>query len=165
SAGSCRLSARESSAPRIAYSVTCAPLRSTSSHVPRPDDRDGTDERAKITAAQTTTGPQSANFRIGGHDRLVSDRRAVRESGVNPGRSRRCEGRRSPPKCHWPAGREGGGGGSPESEDLPPALNPNPSRKEASCQGDSSFSSSRQRRPWCSSPSRWRPYACTCASR
>src|SRR4051794_26485839 len=25
------------------------------------------------------------------------------------------------PKCHWPAGREGGEGGSPESEDLPPA--------------------------------------------
>src|SRR5213076_387308 len=25
------------------------------------------------------------------------------------------------PKCHWPPGREGGEGGSPESEDLPPA--------------------------------------------
>jgi hypothetical protein len=23
-----------------------------------------------------------------------------------------------PPRCHWPQGREGGGGGSPESEDL-----------------------------------------------
>src|SRR6266487_1304067 len=29
------------------------------------------------------------------------ERRAVRESGANPGRSRRCEGRRSPAKSHW----------------------------------------------------------------
>src|SRR6266516_6413688 len=29
------------------------------------------------------------------------ERRAVREPGANPGRSRRCEGRRSPAKSHW----------------------------------------------------------------
>ena len=48
----------------MAYSVMCAPLRSTSSQVPRPDERDGTDESAKITAAQAMTGPQSLNWRI-----------------------------------------------------------------------------------------------------
>ena len=30
------------------------------------------------------------------------------------------------PKCHWPQGREGGAGGSPESEDLPLASKPEP---------------------------------------
>ena len=34
------------------------------SAVPSPDESDGIDENAKITAAQTTTGPQSVNFRI-----------------------------------------------------------------------------------------------------
>jgi hypothetical protein len=43
----------------------CAPLRSTSSQVPSPEDSDGIEENAKITAAQTTTGPQRVNFRIG----------------------------------------------------------------------------------------------------
>ena len=38
-----------------------------------------------------------------------------------------------PPRRHWPAGREGGGGGSPESEDLPLAPTPFPSRKEETC--------------------------------
>src|SRR5436190_1211211 len=33
---------------------------------------------------------------------LISrERRAVREPGASPGRSRRCEGRRSPAKSHW----------------------------------------------------------------
>ena len=48
----------------------------------------------------------------------------MRESGANPGRSRRCEGSCSPaetPLAHRETGsREGGGRGSPESEDLPP---------------------------------------------
>ena len=72
-----------------------------------------------------------------GHDRVAAQRRAVREPGASPGRSRRCEGRCSSAGSHWPSGREGGGGGSPESEDLPPAANPNPSRKEDSCFDDS----------------------------
>ena len=46
-------------------------------------------------------------------------RRAVGEAGANPGRSRRCEGRRFRAERHWPAGWEGGTGGRPESEDLP----------------------------------------------
>ena len=39
----------------------------------------------------------------------------------------------SPPKRHWPAGREGGGGGSPESEDLrsPRIRSPRGRRKRA----------------------------------
>ena len=44
----------------------------------------------------------------------------MREPGVSPGRSRRCKGKCSP--ATTPLGRdawEGGGGGSPESEDLP----------------------------------------------
>jgi hypothetical protein len=44
----------------------CAALRSTSSQVPRPDESEGIDDSPKITAAQTTTGPQSANLRIRG---------------------------------------------------------------------------------------------------
>ena len=47
----------------------------------------------------------------------------MREPGASPGRSRRCEGRCSPAESHWrrtrTRGREGGGGGCPESEDLP----------------------------------------------
>jgi len=46
----------QSSAPRIAYSVVCASLRRSRSQPPRPEDRFGTDENAKITAAQATTG-------------------------------------------------------------------------------------------------------------
>ena len=58
-------------------------------------------------------------------DRLQpSQGSAVREPGANPGRSRRCEGSCSPaetPLAHRETGsREGGGRGSPESEDLPP---------------------------------------------
>src|SRR5262245_53367118 len=51
---------------------------------------------------------------IGSHQRY-----ADREPGGNPGRSRRCEGSCASAGNHWPRGREGGGGGSPESEDLP----------------------------------------------
>src|SRR5437016_3431897 len=32
---------------------------------------------------------------------VSAERRAVREPGASPGRSRRCEGRRSPAKSHW----------------------------------------------------------------
>ena len=68
------------------------------------------------------------------------------------------------PRRHWPTGREGGAGGSPESEDLPLASNPNPSRKEDSCQDVSvlfavlvAALARRPRRP--------RRRACTCASK
>jgi len=47
--------------------------------------------------------------------------------------------------------REGGAGGSPESEDLPVASNSNPSRKEDSCTGSSSVGSPSPRRRCCSS--------------
>ena len=56
-----------------------------------------------------------------------------REAGASPARSRRCEGRRSSPRGHWPRpGRRRGG--SPESEDLPLAPNRSPRgrRKRAS---------------------------------
>ena len=58
-------------------------------------------------------------------DRLMpSQGSAVREPGAIPGRSRRCKGSCSPaetPLAHRETGcREGGGRGSPESEDLPP---------------------------------------------
>ena len=43
----------------MAYSVTCAALRSRSSHVESSVDPLGSDENAKITAAQTTTGTQA----------------------------------------------------------------------------------------------------------
>ena len=56
----------------------------------------------------------------------------VREPGASPGRSRRCEGRRCPATMPLARRWEGGGAGSPESEDLPP-VDPNPSWKEDSC--------------------------------
>ena len=109
------------------------------SQIPSPEQRLGIEESAKMTAAQTTTGSQTESARevgIGGHDR-VAPRAAVREPGANPGRSRRCEGSCSSAETTG-LGREGGGGGSPESEDLPRRRTPNPSRKEDSCIDDSS---------------------------
>ena len=44
---------------RIAYSVTWATLRSTTSQVECSAELPGSDESAKITAAQTTTGTQA----------------------------------------------------------------------------------------------------------
>src|SRR5438477_11014767 len=52
-----------------------------------------------------------------------------------------------PPRRHWVATWEGGGRGSPESEDLSPAANPNPSRQEDSCNAVSSQSSRLLRPP------------------
>ena len=46
-------------------------------------------------------------------------RHAAREPGANPGRSRRCEGSCFSAETTGLRGWEGGGGGSPESEDLP----------------------------------------------
>ena len=63
----------------------------------------------------------------------------MREPGASPGRSRRCEGSSSPaetPLARRVTGRrEGGGRGSPESEDLPLSSIPNPSWKEDSWLG------------------------------
>ena len=50
--------ARSSRSASTAYSVMCASFRSSRSQVPRWVESDGTDENAKITAAQTTTGSQ-----------------------------------------------------------------------------------------------------------
>ena len=50
-------------APRIAYSVMCAPLRRIVSQAPRPVPRLGIDENVKMTAAQTITGSQSETAR------------------------------------------------------------------------------------------------------
>src|SRR5262249_19512739 len=50
--------ARTRSAPSTAYSAVWAILRRTRSQPPRPLDRLGIEENAKITAAQTTTGSQ-----------------------------------------------------------------------------------------------------------
>ena len=55
--------ARMSRPARIAYSVMCAPLRRIVSQVPSPELRLGTDEKAKITAAQRTTGSQRSSAR------------------------------------------------------------------------------------------------------
>ena len=74
--------------------------------------------------------------------RLPPARRAVREPGASPGRSRRCEGRRS--RAELPlaprAGKAAPEGAPSQKTCLSPA-NPNPSRKEDSCQGVSLFSS------------------------
>src|SRR5437762_5036032 len=100
-----------------------APLRSTVPHTPSPLERCGMDGNAKITAAHANTGSHTVTTRdlvVTGGDASLrpTNRRAARESGASPERSRRCEGRRSRATCHWPTGWEGGEGGSPESEDL-----------------------------------------------
>ena len=58
-------------------------------------------------------------------------RRAEREPGASPGRSRRCQGRCSPPDATGPPGREGRRG--PRVRRPTARLQPNPSRKEDSC--------------------------------
>src|SRR5204863_9868992 len=85
----------------------CAPLRSTVSHTPSPLERCGMDENAKITAAHANTGSHTVTTRdliVTGGDASLrpTNRRAARESGASPERSRRCEGRRSRATCHWP---------------------------------------------------------------
>src|SRR5262245_7762297 len=119
----------------------CAPLRRIVSTLPSPVPRPGMDEKVKMTAAHTITGSQSETARELGIGPMIGspERHAVREPCGNQGRSRRCEGSCSFAEDHWPRGREGGGGGSPESEDLPRRRNPSPSRKEDSCFDDSSL--------------------------
>ena len=82
----------------------CASLRRTRSQVPSPVPRWGIDERAKISAAQSEDGQPAARARIGHRPMIGSPetRSTVREPGASPGRSRRCEGRCSPPRRHWP---------------------------------------------------------------
>src|SRR4051812_27633113 len=75
--------ARSRSTARIAYSVACAHLRSTRSQVPSPELRLGTDENAKITAAQTTTVSQRVT--IAADARLAA---LTGERGGKPGRIR-----------------------------------------------------------------------------
>src|SRR5512133_3185739 len=53
-------------------------------------------------------------------------------AGASPGRSRRCEGRRSRAGRHWPAGWEGGTGRAPRVRRPAVRHNSNPSRKEDS---------------------------------
>ena len=118
------------------------------SQPPRPVPRSGTDERAKIRAAQPTTGAQRRSG--DGHRPMIGSaphRSTVREPGASPGRSRRCEGEQPPRKRHWPRGWEGRGGGAPSQKTCraPPS---NPSRKEDSCFAGSS--SSRCSSPPCS---------------
>src|SRR5437764_5541085 len=47
---------------------------------------------------------------------VSAERRAVREPGASPGRSRRCEGRRSPAKSHWPRAGKAAAEGTPSQK-------------------------------------------------
>ena len=128
----------------------------------------GSTRTRRSRAAQTTTGSQSESARESRHGAMIGSprkRRAVREPGANPGRSRRCEGSCSSAGSHWPAGREGGGEGSPESEDLPRRRKPRTPRGRR-------IRVSTTHRPGRRRPARVRPggsgarrCACTCASR
>src|SRR4051812_21381725 len=103
----------------------CASLRRTVSHVPSPEFSDGMEETAKITPAQTSTGNQREAREQPWWVERRNGRRG-REPGESRGRSRRCERRCPSPPRHWPASREGGDGGSLESEDLPVAPHTEP---------------------------------------
>ena len=76
------------------------------------------DEKAKITAAQATTGPQRRTAACTEGILGATTEGERREPGASPGRSRRCEGRSRAelPLARGPGRRRGG---RPESEDLP----------------------------------------------
>ncbi len=57
-------------------------------------------------------------------------RRAEREAGASPARSRRCKGRRSPSECHWPRAGKAAREGAPSQKTCRPPSVPFPSRKE-----------------------------------
>ena len=106
----------------MANSATWAIFRSTRSHVPRPG-REATEptrtRRSRPPRRRPAARGTASGSRASGHDRLAApNRRAEREPGASPGRSRRCEGRCLAPRRHWlrPGRRREG---SPESEDLP----------------------------------------------
>ena len=73
--------------------MRCAPLRRIVSHVPRPVDRLGIDEKVKISAAHRTTGSQTVRTR----DRAIA--RPMLVSGRKPasGKGIRCESGTVPP--------------------------------------------------------------------
>ena len=103
--------------------------------VPGPEagQRLGIEDSAKMTAAQSTTGSQGVSARESVTPTML-DSRSHKASGrgtpvqVRDGPAA-VRGDAPAPRRHWPAGREGGTGGRPESEDPPSRRHSNPSRK------------------------------------
>src|SRR5581483_5011976 len=63
-------------------------------------------------------------------DRVSADRRAVREPGASPGRSRRCKGRCPSPAVPLARAGKAAQGGAPRQKTCrPPRRSSNPSRK------------------------------------
>ncbi len=142
--------------PRTAYSAKCE-LAQDESHVPagaeagqarvrrsaaRAEQRRADDRRRPFAPSsgfyESAAGARPAM--TSPPDDRLPPRRAEREPGASPGRSRRCKGRCPPPEATGPRGPGRRWRGSPESEDLPPAAKTsNPSRKEDSCPGSSSY--------------------------
>src|SRR4029077_12159793 len=119
------------SAPRIAYSAMCAPLRRTVSHVPSPVERWGIEEKAKITAAHANTGSQTVRTR----DRVIAADASLRlttgERQGNPVRIRNgpaaVRGDAPASRATGPQGWEGDVGRAPRVRRPPPPANSNPS--------------------------------------
>ena len=91
------------------------------------DGREGEDERRPRDDRQPQARARPRHRPMIGSAALRS---TVREPGANPGRSRRCEGRRSSATKPLARSREGGEGGSPESEDLSCSHNRTPRGRE-----------------------------------
>src|SRR4051794_41716171 len=121
----------------MAYSVMWAPLRRMVSQVPSPVDRLGIDEKAKITAAHAKTGSHTVRTRDLATAADASLRRQTGERQGNPVQVRNgpaaVRGDAPAPHATGPRAGKAVTGGRPESEDLRPPANPNPSRKEDSC--------------------------------
>ena len=119
------------------------PCAGSVSHVPSPVERLGIEESAKITRRPDEHGkPDGEDVAIWPSapdaESPATNRRAARESGASPERSRRCKGRRSRatmPLAHGLGRRRGR---EPRVRRPPPPAKPNPSRKEDSCLTDSS---------------------------
>jgi hypothetical protein len=91
--------ARQRSAPRIAYSATCASFRRIVSHVPSSVERLGTDEKAKITPAQRRTGAQepSREPRVVTAGRVDTGGMVGSPTQTERGEGTRCESGTVPP--------------------------------------------------------------------
>ena len=120
-------------APRIAYSARCASFadrvpgaelgrqarhrrETRRSRLPR---RRPVPRRRAASDESETVGLDTADGTARRHTYGARE-----EPGASPERSRRCEGRCSPPRRHWPRAGKAVGEERPESEDPPPPQTP-----------------------------------------
>ena len=128
--GSSRPSARKS---RIAEDRVLGHVRALAEDrvpTPRPVPRLGIDEKREDDRRPEDDREPERETReeasSAADDRLARQGRAAREPGAIPGRSRRCEGRRSAPRRHWPRAGKAAREGAPSQKTCrsPPTRTP-----------------------------------------